>query len=103
MKRASIVVSLIISSYVLSYVVLSSFGAYASAAWGRGQHGMRPKWYAWAPPGLYNPTTGDWPHPALRIFYAPLSFADDHLWHTHGRFPEDGDPKHPDVFPGFPG
>jgi hypothetical protein len=101
MKRAATFLSLFLAIYVLSYFILSLFGAYAPSAWGLGQQGMRPKWYAWAPLGIYDPATGRWLHPVLRIFYAPLSFADDRLWHTHGHFPEDSDPQHPAVFPGF--
>ena len=101
MKRAAIVLSFLLVIYVLSYAILSPFGAYAPAVWGLGQHGMRPKSYAWAPPGFYNPATGEWIHTPMRIFYAPLSVIDDRYWHTHGRFLEDGDPQHPVVFPGI--
>ena len=97
MKRAAIALSIFLGIYVLSYVVLSSLGAYAPAAWGT--NGV--KWYAWAPPGFYNPPTGEWIHTPMRIFYAPLSIIDDRYWHTHGHFPEDSDPQHPVVFPGF--
>jgi hypothetical protein len=94
MKRAVKVPGVLLCVYALSYVVLSTFGAYAPAVWGIGQQGMRPKGYAWAPRGFYNPATGDWMHTPIRIFYAPLSAAD-------GPFPEDSDPTHPVVFPGF--
>ena len=94
MKRAATVLSLSLGIYVLSYVVLSSFGAYAPAA--VGLNGI--KWYAWAPVGFYSPTSSKWLHTPLRIIYAPLSMADDHFWHTHGHFPRESDPTHPVMF-----
>jgi hypothetical protein len=96
MKRAAQVTSLLLGIYVLSYIALSLFGAYAPAVWGL--NGV--KWYSWAPPGFYDPATGNWIHTPLRIFYAPLSIADDRFWHTHYH-PENSDPQHPVVFPGF--
>ena len=95
MKRGRIAVVLLLGGYVLSYIALSSFGAYAPAAWGT----AGVKWYAWAPVGFYEPTTGRWVHTPMRIIYAPLTFADDRLWHTHGHFPQDGDPTHPIELP----
>ena len=96
MKRAARVITLCFILYLLSYVALSPFGAYAPAVWGL--NGV--KWYAWAPPGFYDPATGEWIHTPLRIFYAPLSIADDRFWHLHYH-PEDSDPQHPVVIPRF--
>ena len=97
MKRGATVISLCLGIYMLSYIAPSPFDAYAPASWGL--NGV--KWYAWAPPVFSDPATGQWIHTPLRIIYAPLSFADDRFWHTHGHFPEVGDPKHPVVFSGF--
>jgi hypothetical protein len=99
MKRVAKVLGVLLGLYVVSYALLSPFGAYAPSLWGLGQQGMRPKWYTWAPPGFYDSTTGEWIHTPLRILYAPLSFADDRFWHTHYH-PENGDPQHQVVFPG---
>jgi hypothetical protein len=97
-KRSALVLSVCLGIYVLSYVVLSSFGAYAPATWGLGQHGMQPRWYSWAPPGFYNPATGEW-HTRVQILYRPLWLIDDRCWHTSQQFPADGCRKHPAVFP----
>ena len=102
MKQAAIVLSLLLGIYVLSYVVLSRFGAYAPLVWGPSQEGWRPKSYHWAPPGFYVPSTGKWrsvgTHP-IHI-YAPLWALDNWTWHTH-IFPEAGEPEHPLVIPNF--
>ena len=94
------VFGLILAIYILSYVALSTFGAYASASCGLGQQGLQPKNYKWLPLGFYTPTTGEWRHAPV-IIYAPLFIADNRYWHTHGRFPEDGDPRHPVVITGL--
>jgi len=100
MKRAAIAFNLLLGSYALSYAILSSKGAYAPTAWSLGQHGMEPRWYTWAPWGLYAPASGEWIRKPLLIFYLPLIFADNHLWHTHGYHPElSNAPMHPAIFP----
>ena len=99
-KRVAIPFILSLSIYVLSYAILSSFGAYAPRAWGLSQQGMRPKWYAWAPPGFYNPATGEWMDTPMQMIYSPLLAADNCFWHTH-YYPKDRDPQHPVVFPAF--
>ena len=100
MKRATLAFSILACGYVLSYSVLSSFGAYAPARWGLGQHGMVARSYAWAPWGFYAPTSGEWVRTPLRIAYAPLSVVDDRFWHTHDH-PKDTDLTHPEIFPGI--
>ena len=96
------IIAVFLGIYVLSYITLSCFGAYAPAVWGPGQHGWRVKWYNWAPPGFYVPSTGKWRlSPTNPIFiYAPLWAADIRVWHTH-LFPEAGEPEHPLVIPNF--
>ena len=98
MKRATLAFSISVSIYLLSYSVLSSFGAYEPARWGLGQHGMVARSYAWAPWGFYAPASGEWIHTPLRIAYAPLSVVDDRFWHNHDH-PEDIDPMHQAIFP----
>ena len=100
MKKNLAAVFILVGVYVLSYVVLSSLGAYAPSRWGLGQHGMEARSYAWAPRGFYAPTSGEWIHTPMRIIYAPLSLADDYFWHSHYH-PEDTDPTHPAIFTGF--
>ena len=101
MKRAAIPLSLFLGIYVLSYFVLSLFGAYASATWGLSKHGMAPKSYKWLPRGFYISATGEWRRAPL-FFYAPLFIADNYFWHTHGGyFLRDGDPQYPVVVPNF--
>lgn len=96
MKRTPIVLSLVLGAYVFSYVVLSSFGAYAPAIWGT--NGI--KRFVWAPLGFYRPSNGAWVRAPMRFFYAPLSFIDARYWHTHEPFPEESDPRHPLPRPG---
>ena len=93
MGPLSITVLLLLSGYLLSYIFLSSFGAYAPAAFGLA--GI--KWYARAPAGFYAPASDRWVHTPMRIFYAPLTMADARFWHTHGRFPGDGEPIYPEM------
>ena len=68
-----------LGAYVLSYVAISPFGAYAESSFGL----SGPISYQWAPPGFYDPVREKWIHPELEIFYAPLSILDHHLWHNH--------------------
>ena len=94
--------SVVLCIYVLSYVILTQFGAYAPSDWGPSQKGLRPKAYTWAPPGFYVPSTGKWRLSPTNpmIIYAPLWAADNHFWHSH-IFPETGEPEHPVVIPNF--
>ena len=100
-KRVAILLGLIIGLYVLSYVILSPFGKYAVIDWHlfvqRGP--PTPRWYHWAPPSFYEPSTGEWRVWIVR-FYLPLWVADDWFWHTHGWHPElSHSPMYPAVFP----
>jgi hypothetical protein len=90
-NRGSMAGLLLLGIYVLSYILLSSSGAYAPAAWGT--NGV--KWYAWAPVGFYSVGSGEWLPTPLRFIYAPLSIADQRFWHTHGYMPEATDRVHP--------
>jgi hypothetical protein len=90
MKRAVQIVALSCGFYLLSYGVLSLFGAYAPAVWGyRGW-----KSYQWAPPGFYDPATREWSR-ALTVVYSPLHYVDRRLWHDHEKYPDDRDPQYP--------
>src|SRR5687768_15212580 len=98
-KRVAKILSLFPGAYLLSYLALSSFGAYAAMGFGWARdNGWRVSGYDWMPAGFYNSKTGR-RRMALVIFYAPLHHADRRFWHTHSTFPEDNDPQHPVVFP----
>ena len=101
MKPIVAFLGLIVGLYVLSYIVLSSFGKYAVSGWHLvGQHGPWPMSYHWAPLGFYDPATGEWQRSPV-YFYLPLLIADGLFWHTESQHPEHShSPMHPAVFPG---
>ena len=90
---------LLVVLYILSYVDRSARGKYAPATWGADATGMAARSWQWAPDGFFTASTGDWQEKPMLI-YAPLFFLDTHYWHDHFRL-EPGDPRHPEVFPGF--
>ena len=99
-KRVAAFLGLVVGLYMLSYIVLSPFGKYAVSGWHLiGQHGPWPMDYHWAPPGFYDPVTGEW-RQSLVYLYLPLWTADGWFWHTRNFHPElSHSPAYPAVFP----
>ena len=76
MKNYSVIISSLMLSYLISYILLSLNGIYRPAV--VGLNGI--KWYYWAPYGYYDSNIK--PRKFIAIFYSPLNYLDNRFVHN---------------------